>query len=133
RVAIADHRLALFVPGRPVAARAGLHDPLLGAGIAALADAHGPPRGSAEVTRLGIDDRPAGDRAAGHGAGRRKDALARSVQVSTAGCRRLHDRADSDGWSLVRSLGGDAAGDRAEHESGARRVPDGIYRLVGYH
>ena len=41
RVAAADNRLALPVPGRPVAARAGVHDPLLGAGIAALADPHG--------------------------------------------------------------------------------------------
>ena len=40
-VAAADHRLALPVPGRPVAARAGADDPLLGARIAALADPHG--------------------------------------------------------------------------------------------
>ena len=42
--AAADRRLARPVPGRPVAAGAGVHDPLLGAGIAALADAHGAPR-----------------------------------------------------------------------------------------
>jgi MFS family permease len=42
-VAAADSRLALPVPGRPVATRAGIHDPLLGAGIAALADPHGAP------------------------------------------------------------------------------------------
>ena len=62
-VAAADHRLALPVPGRPVAARAGAHDPLLGAGIAALADPHGARIEEArQVARLGADDRPEGDR-----------------------------------------------------------------------
>ena len=38
-----DRRLARPVPGRPGAAGPGVHDPLVGAGVAALADAQGSP------------------------------------------------------------------------------------------
>src|SRR4051794_40965139 len=61
-----DRRLARAVPGRPGAAGSGIHDPLLGAGVAALADAQGAPRRSATVARLGADDRSQGDHAAGY-------------------------------------------------------------------
>src|SRR5207237_933032 len=46
--------------------------------------------------------------------------------------RRLDDRPDADRRGLVRSVGRDPAGDRAEREPRARGLPDGIYRLVGY-
>ena len=54
----ADDRLARPVPGRSGAGGPGADDPLLGAGIAALADAHGPLRGSPQVARLGVAVRP---------------------------------------------------------------------------
>ena len=53
------------------------------------------------------------------------DALARAVQISPAGCRRLLDRSDADRRGLARSVGGDAARDRAQHDPGACGVPDG--------
>jgi hypothetical protein len=44
----------LFLVG-PGAAGAGVHDPLLGPGIAAVADWKGPDRGGAQVARVGFD------------------------------------------------------------------------------
>ena len=59
RVPRAGDRLARPVPGRPAARAAGADDPLLGPRIAALADAHGPHRGGAQVARLGVAGRSA--------------------------------------------------------------------------
>ena len=77
-------RLALPLPGRAVAARAGVHDPLLGAGIAALADADGPHGRGPQIARLGADDRSQGDRPARDGA-RRRDRRAGSNCSSIRG------------------------------------------------
>ena len=61
------------------------------------------------------------------------DALARSVQVSAAGRRRLSDRADADRRGLARSVGRDAARHRAQHDAGARGVADGFCRPLRDH
>ena len=77
---------------------------------------------------------PERDRVAGHAAARGgADALARPVQVSPAGRRRVSDRADADRRGLARFVGRDAAGHRAQHEPGARGVPDGLRQLGGDH
>src|SRR6266849_4746590 len=73
---------ARLVPGRPGAARAGVHDPLLGARVAALADAHGPHGGRTQVARLGVDDRSKRDRLARRAGRGREDALDCTLQVS---------------------------------------------------
>ena len=64
RVPRTGDRLARPVPGRPRTGGAGADDPLLGARIAALAAAHGPHGGGAQVARLGAAGRSAADRAA---------------------------------------------------------------------
>src|SRR5205814_10502225 len=128
RIAIAGHRLARPLPDWAVAARAGVHGPLLGPGIAALAAPHGPRGGSPESARLGIDDRSQGDRASRHRADARADALARAVQISAAGRRRLSDRHDPDRRGFVWPVGRDTARRRAQYEPGARGLPDDIFQ-----
>ncbi len=86
RLAAAVHRLARLVRRRVVAARTGADDPLLGAGIAALADADGPVRRGAPLARLGADDRSERDRIAA--ARRRPSRPAGSTCSSTRAGRR---------------------------------------------
>ena len=74
---------------------------------------------------------PEGNRAAADAAGPRADALARAVQVSAAGRRRLPDRSDADRRRLARSVGRDAARHRAQHDPGACGVPDDIGQPFG--
>jgi MFS family permease len=60
----ARDRLAGSVPRRPGPRALGADDPLLGAGVAALADAHGADGGGAQIARLGAAGGPERDRAA---------------------------------------------------------------------
>src|SRR6266446_2252749 len=55
------YRLARSVRDRAAAGGIEPADPRLGSRIAALADARGPSRGGASISRLGVDGRPEGD------------------------------------------------------------------------
>src|SRR5947207_3640813 len=127
-MAAASDRLALPLPGRAVTARPGVHDPLLGPGIAALADADGPHGRGPQVACLGADARSQSARPPRDGCGCRDDALARTVQVSAAARGRVSDRADPDRRRLAWSVGCDAARHRTQHNAGARCGSDGMGR-----
>ena len=87
--------------------------PRLGAGVAALADAHGTARGGASLARLGLAGRSAIDPAADRRAGRRAHPLDRTVQVSAQPHRRMPHRPDADRRGRARPVDGDAVRDGA--------------------
>ena len=101
----------------------------MGPRIAALALWPGPPRGSPPLARLGIADRPAGDRAADLASRAAQGGVARVVQIS-AQCRRgLSDRPEPDRRGRHRLVGGDLAGAGAEGDARRSIVPDDLDRL----
>ncbi len=102
-----DHRLARHVPLRPGADRARADGALLGAGIAALADAEGPARGGAQIAGLGVDGRSEGDRPADDRSRGREGVVVGTVQISPQRHRRLPGRPDPDRRRRARAVGRD--------------------------
>ena len=113
-------RLARPVRDRAAAGRLEPLDPRLGAGIPALADPRRPPRGSAPIPRLGVDDRPEGNCAAGRRSAGREGRLARAVQISAEHRGRLPGRPYSDRRRRVRAVAGHAVRHAAARHPGSR-------------
>src|ERR1700746_623800 len=91
-----NHWLAQFLPDRVGANCARPDGPLLGAGIAALADPNGAARGRAQIARLGIAGRSERHRFADNLSRSGEDTVAGAVQIP-AQCRcRLSDRPNPD-------------------------------------
>src|ERR1700730_17571657 len=117
-------RRGLYRLGRPVrdrAAAGGIEpaDPRLGSRIAALADARGPSRGGASISRLGVDGRPEGNPAAGGRAAGRKARLARIVQISAERRCRLSRRPERDRHHRVPFVAGHAVRHGPARHAGA--------------
>ena len=107
------YRLARTVRDRTAARGADALHPCLGAGIAALADAHGTARGGASLDRLGVAGRSRIDPAAHRHAGRRAHPLGRAVQISAQPHRRMPHRPDADRRGRAWPVDGDAVRDGA--------------------
>src|SRR5690349_11360284 len=88
-------------------------DPCLGSRIAALADPRGAARGGPPISRLGVDGRPEGNRAAGNRATGREGRLARIIQISAERRCRLSCRPERNRHHRVPFVAGYAVRDGA--------------------
>ncbi len=130
----ADHRLARAVPRRPGSGAAGADDPLLGAGIAALADAHGADRRGAQVARLGAcrcDPKEIELPTSLRGDG--KDVVARAVPVSAQHDGGLPRRAEPDRRRRYPDVDHALVRDGAQDHPGRRLLSDDLRRRPRHH
>ncbi len=129
RLSGAGHRLARAVRRRPAAGADHAADPRLGAGIAALADPHGPCRGSASGARLGVADRSGQHHAACQRAGAAAHALARTVPLSAQhDAVHAHQPGHPDDGHRPGAVGADAVRAGIVDLAGGSIVPDDLGR-----